>query len=217
MPVNYYEILGVHKKATAEDIKKAYRKLAFKLHPDTNPDNPKATEEFKMLTEAYGVLVDPSKRRLYDITKTAGFDRQTVYDDIFSNDAFSRVFNELPIRPEWIEKMLHVGKVFAYEAIIRGGRPKDIIARSLVRLAAESADSIFHNVMDIHKEIPVSTGLASDGGGIVFEYRPGFYQKKLKVHIPEKSYDGMILKLDKMGRKGVAGKSGDLYLKLTVS
>ena len=61
MSANFYEILGVPKKASADDIKKAYRKLARKYHPDRNSD-PNAAERFKKVGEAYNVLSDPQKR-----------------------------------------------------------------------------------------------------------------------------------------------------------
>lgn len=64
--MNYYEVLGVSKTATAEEIKKAYRNLAFKYHPDRNPDDKKAEEMFKKINAAYDVLGDESKRRQYD-------------------------------------------------------------------------------------------------------------------------------------------------------
>jgi len=62
---DYYEILGVDKSATQDDIKKAFRKLAFELHPDRNKD-PASEERFKEISEAYGVLSDPEKRQKYD-------------------------------------------------------------------------------------------------------------------------------------------------------
>lgn len=64
---NYYDILGVPKTATADEIKKAYRTLAFKYHPDRNPGNAEAEEKFKQITAAYDVLGDESKRRNYDL------------------------------------------------------------------------------------------------------------------------------------------------------
>ena len=81
---DYYDILGVDKKAGAEEIRKAYRKLAMKYHPDKNKDNPKEAEEkFKELSEAYEVLVDQEKRARYDQYGHAGVEgtfRQGGFD-----------------------------------------------------------------------------------------------------------------------------------------
>ncbi len=63
---DYYKILGIDKKATQDEIKKAYRTLAVKLHPDKNPDNKEAEEKFKLVNEANGVLSNPEKRKQYD-------------------------------------------------------------------------------------------------------------------------------------------------------
>jgi molecular chaperone DnaJ len=63
---DYYEILGINKSATPEEIKKAYRQMAIKYHPDKNPDNPKAEDKFKEAAEAYEVLSDAQKRAQYD-------------------------------------------------------------------------------------------------------------------------------------------------------
>ncbi|MFA6026953.1 MAG: DnaJ domain-containing protein, partial [Ignavibacteriaceae bacterium] len=63
---DYYEILGVAKTATADEVKKAYRKIAMQFHPDRNPDNKEAEEKFKEATEAYEVLSDVTKRQRYD-------------------------------------------------------------------------------------------------------------------------------------------------------
>lgn len=65
---NYYEVLGLQKNATADEIKKAYRTLAFKYHPDRNPGDAAAEEKFKEINAAYEVLGDESKRRNYDLT-----------------------------------------------------------------------------------------------------------------------------------------------------
>ena len=90
---DYYEVLGIDKNASEDDIKKAYRKIAIKYHPDRNPGNKEAEEKFKEAAEAYDVLHDPKKRQQYD---QFGFDGPNMggfggfsgggfsMDDIFS-------------------------------------------------------------------------------------------------------------------------------------
>jgi molecular chaperone DnaJ len=71
---DFYEILGINRDASDDEIKKAYRKLAMKFHPDRNPDNPKAEEQFKEAKEAYEILSDAQKRSAYDQFGHAGVD-----------------------------------------------------------------------------------------------------------------------------------------------
>ncbi|MCX8010998.1 MAG: DnaJ domain-containing protein, partial [Ignavibacteria bacterium] len=93
---DYYEVLGVQRNATADEIKKAYRKLAMQYHPDRNPGNKEAEEKFKEAAEAYEVLSDPDKRSRYDRFGHAGmkgtdFREYTDINDIFNSfrDIFS--------------------------------------------------------------------------------------------------------------------------------
>ena len=69
---DYYQILGVDRGASQEQIRKGYRKLARKYHPDINPGNKEAENKFKDISNAYDVLSDPEKRKLYDEFGTAG-------------------------------------------------------------------------------------------------------------------------------------------------
>ena len=94
---DYYEILGVEKNASKEDLKKAYRKLAMQYHPDRNPDNKEAEEMFKEAAEAYEILSDDDKKARYDRfghegVRNSGFGGQGFSDvnDIFSH--FSDIF-----------------------------------------------------------------------------------------------------------------------------
>jgi len=94
---DYYEILGVSRTASQEEIKKAYRKMALKYHPDRNPGDKQAEEWFKQAAEAYEVLRDPQKRRAYDLHGHAGVEGSGFHgfsgsEDIFS--AFSDIFEE---------------------------------------------------------------------------------------------------------------------------
>ena len=88
---DYYDVLGVNKDSDKKDIKKAYRKLALKYHPDKNPSKD-AEEKFKEISEAYAVLSDDEKRQMYDQYGHAGIDQQYTSEDIFRNADFGDIF-----------------------------------------------------------------------------------------------------------------------------
>lgn len=101
---DYYRVLGVSPEASPEEIKRAYRRLALESHPDRNPGDRMAEERFKEISEAYGVLVDPEKRRQYDTFRRAGFPpgdagfryrQEDIFRDVFTDPTASAIFDEL--------------------------------------------------------------------------------------------------------------------------
>ena len=103
---DYYELLELERNASEEQIRKSYRRLAFKYHPDRNPGDPKAEENFKNIAEAYGVLIDPVKRSEYDRWLRTGpqervagegfrYSQEEIFQDLFKDPEFSRVFQDL--------------------------------------------------------------------------------------------------------------------------
>src|SRR4249920_884431 len=91
---DYYEVLTVERGASEEEVKRAYRKLAVKFHPDKNPNDPHAEEKFKELGEAYDVLIDAEKRAAYDRFGHAAFAQGTAARGGFHDpfDIFREVF-----------------------------------------------------------------------------------------------------------------------------
>ena len=133
---DYYQILGVPDNTSQEDIKRAFRKLAFKHHPDTNPGNEKQAEgKFKEINEAYGVLGDKDKRQQYDFarqgwfagvgygTRYKGFpySQQDIFRDAFSNramfDELSRMFAQAGLRfdQDFLNRVFFEGSGFIFQ------------------------------------------------------------------------------------------------------
>jgi len=99
---DFYAVLGVSKTASPAELKKAYYKLAIQYHPDKNPGNPKAEEQFKRISEAYDVLSDPEKRKLYNLHGRAGVSgggagvsERAMFKMLFGAGLFDDCFGEL--------------------------------------------------------------------------------------------------------------------------
>ena len=127
---DYYEILGVAKSATVDEIKRAYRALALKHHPDrVGADHKKEAEEkFKEISEAYAVLSDPEKRAAYDQYGHAGFDQRYSTEDIFRGADFSSIFSDLGVGGSIFEDLLGGFDIFGAggRGTRRGSRGADL-------------------------------------------------------------------------------------------
>lgn len=123
---DYYEILGVPKSADLAQIKKAYRSLALKFHPDRVPAEEKveAEKKFKEISEAYGVLSDPKKRSMYDQYGHAGIDQQYTAEDIFRGADFGSIFEEAGLGDIFSQFFGDIGFDLFGTAGGRGRRPR---------------------------------------------------------------------------------------------
>jgi curved DNA-binding protein len=127
---DYYQILDVPEKATDAEIKKAYRKLALENHPDHHPDDPQSEDRFKEVTEAYGVLIDPAKRREYDVFRTAhlfgtgqssgqfNYSQQDIFENMFRQGFSQDIFEEL--NREFAKSGVRSGNPF-FQSMLFGG------------------------------------------------------------------------------------------------
>ena len=97
---DYYQILGLHREASEDEIKRAYRRLALQCHPDHHPDDSESEEKFKEISEAYTVLSDSEKRKEYDDSGHFRFKRRYSSEDIFRDFDFGQIFKEFGVEFE---------------------------------------------------------------------------------------------------------------------
>ena len=190
--VDYYKALGVEKGASADDIKKAFRKLAVKYHPDRNPDNKAAEDKFKEINEAYAVLSDPDKKQKYDTFGSSGFHQQYSQEDIFRGFDFGNAYKDM-------------GGGFGGEDIFsrlfgRGG------GRGGFRSAPQRG-------ADHEMELTVSFRDAAHGAEKLIAFRRNGQREELKVKIPAGVDNGSKIRISGKGAQGDdGGTPGDLFL-----
>jgi len=128
---DYYATIGVGPEATADEIRRAYRRLALECHPDRNPGDPGAAERFKEVSEAYAVLIDAAKRREYDRARRAGSPgdfrprREDLFRDLFADPTASAVFEEIARELERlglrVDRYHFHRTLFGGRAVVTGG------------------------------------------------------------------------------------------------
>lgn len=199
---DYYKTLGVNKNASQKDIKKAYRKMAAKYHPDKNPDNKAAEEQFKEVNEANEVLSDKDKREKYDTLgsnweayKNTGDDwKQYANQGNSSNQFYGQGGNEEDYSS-------------FFDAFFGGDRSNPFGGRTGGRRQASFTGG------DIQAELPITLLEAYQGSKRTFEIN----NEKLRITIKPGSYNGLQLKVKGKGQLGVnGGARGDLYIVLAI-
>ena len=212
MSEDYYKELGVEKGASVDEIKKAYRKLALKYHPDRNPtDRKKAEEKFKKISEAYAVLSDPEKRQQYDNFGSEGFSRQYSQEDIFRGFDINEILRDLGFGGAFGSQGFGrgAGRRRTYTTQ-RGGSFGDIFGAQYGEAAPQSGDDLQYKLSISLEE--VLTGAEKK---IAFKTEGG--SQEIKVRIPPGISTGQKLRLAGKGLPGAyGGPPGDIYLEISV-
>jgi curved DNA-binding protein len=217
MAEDYYQILGVEKKASADDIKKAYRKLAVKWHPDKNPNNKAAEEKFKKISEAYAVLSDPEKRQQYDNVGSDQFSQRYSQEDIFRGVDLDEILRS-----------------FGFGGGSRGGgRTFRTTTRKGGAPSPEFEDpfsSLFGNIggrqqyshmpqkgQDAEYNLSISLEESVFGTEKTISFQKENRIEELNVKIPAGISTGKKLRLPGKGMPGYdGGPNGDLYLNINI-
>lgn len=208
---DYYRILGVNKDASTEEIRKAYRKLARKYHPDVNPNNKEAEEKFKEINEANEVLTDPEKRRKYDALGANWQQYQQAGGDPNAFD-FSQWFSQPQGGPYTRTGYVDLNDLFGGEGgfsdffqAMFGGMPRD---KSRVRTRPQAVDG-----RDMEQPVEITLEEAYRGTSRLLQIG----NRKLEVKIPAGVDNGSRVRIAGEGEPGRnGGRAGDLYLIIKV-
>jgi len=211
MAEDYYKLLGVSRTATPEEIKKAYRKLAQKYHPDKAKGNKKEAEEhFKKISEAYAVLSNKEKRKEYDEFGSQAFKAKFSQEDIFRGFDFNDVF-DIGIS-EGIFSRIFGGL---------GGRGARTGAGGRTRVFRYGGPGGFQDMAqptkgeDLQVEVPITLHEMASGTEKPISFMRDGHVEKLTVKIPAGTLPGKRLRITEKGRAGpMGGPRGDLYVKL---
>ncbi len=194
---NYYSVLGLPNGASDDEIKKAYRKLAMKYHPDRNEGNKKAEDKFKGISEAYAVLSDKKKRNQYDQHGSEGFHQKYSQEDIFSDfdmDDILRGFGGGG-NPFQGQERSGFGNPFSH------GRPPQREAQ----------------IAPVKKECSISFEEAAMGCQRTISIARNGTHEETNVKIPSGIVHGKVIRVKGKGQTSIAGnRRGDLHLLIHV-
>jgi len=203
---DYYGILGVTKSASQEEIKKAYRKLAMKYHPDHSKGDKSAEEQFKKISEAYAVLSDKEKRKQYDTFGSTGFQQRFTQEDIFRGFDFGDVLKEFGFGGSFFSNK---GKRKTSTFSFNTGDPYSNFFNSAQTQPAKGQDLIY--------ELPLSLYDVYNGTTKTISLNRGGQMEKISVKIPKGMITGKKLRLTGKGDASpYGGPSGDLFIQSKV-
>lgn len=217
MGKDYYKILGVQKGASIEEIKKAYRNLALKYHPDRNPNKKEAEEKFKEINEAYAVLSNPEKRKKYDMLGSEGFGRQFSQEEIFRDFDMENVFRDFGS----IFEGAGFGKnpfSFFYETK-KEGKKRGFDFGGFENIFGGSQKRSHRSVKgeDITMPLHITFHESIFGGVREIPLPSEKRHERVKVKIPAGINTGQKLRLQGKGKESIfGGMPGDLYLEIVV-
>ena len=229
---NYYKMLGVSRTASPEEISAAKNRLAKKYHPDTNAGNPDAEKKFKEVTEAYSVLSDPEKKKMYDQFGFAAFDQGagaysqqgggnpygSAYGNPFGGSGNNGGYHEFHFEGnaddmfgDFFDQMFHgKSRGFGSERYTRSGSSRHPFEDAFSgRGMAED--------LDLHAEVSIRLEEAASGCEKQITLRnPDGTTNTLLVKIPAGIESGKSIRLRGKGHTGSNGRRGDLLLKVNV-
>lgn len=211
---DYYQVLGVEKKASEAEIKKAYKKLAFKYHPDKNQGDQKAEERFKEISEAYAVLSDKNKRAQYDQFGSSGFHQRYSQEDIFRGADLNDIFREMGFSTGGSDMF---SQIFGAGRGRRSGmRIEDIFGGAQGGGYSPGFQSA--RGQDLSLNLSIDFMDAVTGCEKTVEYMHGGTRQGVKVKVPAGIDTGQKLRLAGKGAPGPGGsRAGDMFITITVS
>lgn len=214
---DYYKILGVSKNATDEEIKKAYKKLAFKYHPDKNPGDKKAEEQFKEISEAYAVLSDKEKRAQYDRYGSAGFHQRYTQEDIFRGFDVGDLFRDMGFSSDIFSYIFGKGSGFGTHSGFRTRSTSRGVTVEDLLGGFNGQQHYPQKGPDLTMDIAIDFMEAAHGCEKTIEYLYEGKKRQIKVKIPAGISSGQKLRISGKGGEGTGGMPpGDLYLTVQV-